>query len=175
MKKILWIIVIICLSIFYSDRLLAEVCDSNKTKLTVSVNTLGIITLNPNIDFEIKMNSKLSIGATCWWEIRDIADRWAQVKLSYYPIDYTFETLQFSLSAGYHKAYKKDKDPKDTKSEAESFTLGILASYNWTLHNDWGLFISPVVGAKKSFLDNYDNSPLESIIPEARLNIGFRI
>lgn len=174
MKWVLWIVVIICLNIFYSDRLLAEDCDTNKTVLTASVNTLGILTLNPTFDFEVKLNSHLSIGATCWWELRDIADRWAQVKFSYYPIDHTFEKLQFSLSAGYHQAFKKDKDPKDTKSEAESFTLGLLVSYNWTLHKNWGLFISPVLGAKKSFLNDYDNSPLESIIPEARLNLGFR-
>jgi hypothetical protein len=139
----------------------------------ISANVLGLLTQNPTVDIEYRVAKRFTIGLTAWWEVRAVEDRWGQVKITYYFDDYAMNGFGLGLTGGAHRAYRESGAGADIKEQAESMTVGILASYTWRLGDSKNVFIAPVAGIKRTFSDNNSNSPLMPYYAEARLNIGF--
>ena len=152
-----------------------EVDSIRKPELILSVNLLGVGTLNPNIDIDYSLNNHFSLGATVWYEFRNIEDRWFQCRLSYYPGKQTMKGPAFSATLGYHEAFRTDKASSEIDKQDGAFTIGTLASYTWRFGANKRICLTPVIGIKKTLQDNYTNSPLESVLAEGRLNLGFII
>lgn len=139
--------------------------------LTVSVNTLGVISLNPTLDLEYALTSSWSVAGTAWYEVRDVRDRWAQLRLSWYPGGVIQSKLGLSLTGGVHRAWPEEDSAFEESSDTAP-TLGMLAQYSWRLGSSKRTFLSVVVGAKKCLSDSKKDSPLESGYAEGRLNLG---
>jgi len=139
----------------------------------ISTNILGVATLNPTLDIEYSVCKSFTIGGAVWWEVRDIRDRWAELKVTYYPFGTNMKDLGLSLTGGFHTAWKDDDAKAEIIDEETSATVGILASYSWRFLKSKSLILTPIVGIKKTFADDYDISPLQSIYPEVKINIGY--
>ncbi len=144
-------------------------CDNGR--LAVSVNTLGMISLNPTLELEYSLTSSWSLAATAWYEVRDVRDRWAQLRLSWYPGGAMQSRLGFSLAGGVHRAYPEENSAF-TESHDTAPTVGMLAHYSWRIGPSKRTFINVTVGGKKCLSDGKKNSPLESGAAEGRVNIG---
>lgn len=138
----------------------------------ISSNVLGLITLNPTLDIEMKFMKSLTLGATVWWEVYNVEDRWGQIKITYYFGNYAMKGFGLSITGGVHRAYKESDAAVTIKPEATSATLGMLASYTWRFGNSERLFITPMIGFRKTLSDTGGDSPLEPYYPEARINLG---
>jgi len=114
----------------------------------------------------------VTLGATLWWEVQKVEDRWGQVKLTYYFSEYAMRGLGLSVTGGIHRAYKEPDAAANIKPEATSATLGMLASYAWRFGKSERVYIAPLVGFRKTLSDTGDDSPLDAYYPEARLNVG---
>lgn len=153
--------------------LVAESDEKKNTCIAISANVLGIATLNPTLDLEIPVFDNFTFGGTVWWEVKDVEDRWWQLRLGYYTSDNAFKGLGFSLTAGYHIAYNKDSSDKPTETNRSAATLGLLGHYTWRFLESEKLFLSIVAGAKVTLDNNILSSPLKMFYGEGRLNVGW--
>lgn len=141
-------------------------------RFAVSTNALGVATLNPTLDVEVAVWRGLTVGATAWWEVRDVQDRWAQARVTVYPWQGPMRGFGFALTVGAHRAYREDGAPATTREQATAGTLGALALYSLRLGAAEHVLVSVVAGAKAT-LANDDPSPLARVYGEARLNLGW--
>ena len=87
------------------------------------------------------------------------------------PVD--MRNFGISLTGGFHTAWKEaDAKPEILDSES-SATMGILASYSWRFLANKRLILSPVIGAKKAFSNDFAVSPLMKLYPEVKINFGY--
>lgn len=120
LKTFLFCAVIVCASPFA----FSEDGDEGG-RVLVATNALGIVTLNPNADVEYLINDSLSVGATVWFEVRDVEDRYEQLKVTYHPLSRGFRGLNASATGGFHQSYDGD--------DFENIpTVGALLGWNWT-------------------------------------------
>jgi len=139
----------------------------------ISTNIFGLATLNPTLDLEYSIYKSLTIGGTIWWEVRDVEDRWGELKLTYYPSGTAMRNFGISLTGGFHTAWKEaDAKPEILDSES-SATMGILASYSWRFLANKRLILSPVIGAKKAFSNDFAVSPLMKLYPGVKISFGY--
>ncbi|MBN8706914.1 MAG: hypothetical protein J0L62_13645 [Bacteroidetes bacterium] len=143
------------------------------TTFSISTNLLGVVTLNPTLDAEYSIYKSLTIGGAVWWEVREVKDRWAEFKLTYYPLSENMNKLGVSFTGGFHTAWKKKDAKPEIIDKETSATVGVLASYSWRFLKENQLSLTPIAGIKKTFSEDYDRSPLMSIYPELKINIGY--
>jgi len=139
----------------------------------LAVNVLGLATANPTLDAEWIVSDGFGIGGTVWWEVREVQDRWGQLRAAWYP----FRTAPFKLgvaaTVGAHTAYRPDGDPLTIREDATAATLGGLVQYGWSLGAERRWTIEIVTGAKATLGENGDDSPLQKVYIEGRLNVGW--
>lgn len=136
----------------------------------VAANVLGVATLNPTVDVEVALTRGFTVGATAWWEVRAVQDRWGQVRVGFYPGGAPFAGLGLALTGGFHRAYREGDAAADVRPEATAATVGVLVGYTWRFWDR--MVLTPVLGAKATLSDHDDLSPLARGYLEGRLNLG---
>lgn len=144
-------------------------------KLVASSNLLGLITLNPNLEIDVSVYGPLSIGGSIWWEVREVEDRWAQGRVTYYPLGLNYERLGLSITGGWHKAWRERDAVNQALPSASSATMGGLISWDFVFKSIRPLRIALLSGAKWTLSNNDDNSPLKPSYIELRLLAGWKI
>jgi hypothetical protein len=139
-------------------------------RLGIATNVLGVATLNPTVDVEVSLTRGWTVGATAWWEVREVQDRWGQVRIGFYPGGRPLVGLGLALTGGFHRAYGQDEAVAARKIQATSATAGLLVGYTWRFWDR--MVLTPVLGAKATLSDNDDPSPLAPAYIEGRLNLG---
>lgn len=139
----------------------------------ISSNVLGLATLNPTLDVEYSLNRSLTLGTTIWWELREVQDRWAELKFTYYPSGTMMRNFGIALTGGFHTAWKEEDAKPEILNHETSPTLGILVSYSWRFLENKRLVLTPVIGSKKPFSADFSISPLMKLYPEFRVNVGY--
>ncbi len=139
----------------------------------ISCNVLGLATLNPTLEVEFPLTRSLTLGGTVWFEVRDVEDRWAELKFTYYPSGTMMQNFGIALTGGFHTAWKEEDAKPEIKAYESSPTLGFLVSYSWRFLVNKRLVLTPVIGSKKPFSSDFSISPLMKVYPEFRVNVGY--
>jgi hypothetical protein len=142
-------------------------------RLALQVNILGLATLNPTLDLEAALTHGFTLGATAWWEVREVQDRWGQIRLTYYPGGIPMKGLAFALTGGVHRAYRESDADTTIRPEDTSLTAGLLANYGFRFGKSEHLMLAIVAGVKSVLTTPGADSPLQPFYIEARLNLGW--
>lgn len=149
----------------------AQPAGADNGRFAVSVNALGIVSLNPTLELEYAVASSWSLAAIAWYEVRDIRDRWAQLRLSWYPGGALERGWGFSMAGGVHRAYP-EAESVFAKANDTAPTVSMLAHYSWRMGKSGRTFMNLTVGGKKCISARAADSPLQAGYAEGRLNIG---
>lgn len=158
-------------SVFDASAGIGEARAADNGRFAVSINTLGVVSLNPTLEIEYAVASSWSLAATAWYEVRDVRDRWAQLRLSWFPGGTLERGWGFSMAGGVHRAYP-EAESVFAKANDTAPTVGVLAHYSWRMGKSGRTFINLTVGGKKCISERAAGSPLQTGYAEGRVNIG---
>jgi len=125
-----------------------------------------------NVEFETALPmQKLSLGASGWYEYKEVEARWAYGKILYYPFGKTFQGLALGPLAGILRYYRQE-DEADKMEKDTSLMLGAIGQYNWLLGSNDRFLIGVGASVRTAVKEIKPESPLKRVDGELRLVAG---